>query len=73
MAKYRVYLEAVASVSIEVEAADQDSAIAAAFEHTPSAAWDWPDMGDWYFPPDERAALKAEDYIEQIEPKGDER
>lgn len=67
MPKYRVYLEAVASVSIEVEAEDYDSAVEEAFERTPSPAWDWPDMGDWYFPPDERTNQRIEDYIERID------
>lgn len=37
MAKYRVYLEAVASISVEVEAEDEDDAIDKAFDETPSA------------------------------------
>lgn len=67
MSKYRVYLENVMSVSVEVEADTEDEAIEAAFGQTPSAGWDWPDMGDWYFPPDEREAMKRSEFIEEIE------
>jgi len=66
MAKYRVYLEAVASISVEVEAEDEDGAIDKAFEHAPSPGWDWPDLGDWYFPADERDDIKRADYIEKL-------
>ena len=66
MTKYRVYLEAVASVSVEVEADSEDEAIDLAFEHTPSPAWNWPDLGDWYFPADERPNERRSDYIEEI-------
>ncbi len=66
MAKYRVYLEAVASISVEVEAADEDDAIYKAFDRTPSQGWDWPDLGDWYFPAEERDGLRRDDYVEKI-------
>lgn len=66
MAKYRVYLEAVASISVEVEAEDEDDAIEKAFDETPSQGWDWPDMGDWYFPADERDELKRDDYVTRV-------
>lgn len=67
MTKYRVYLEAVASVSVEVEAESEDEAIDLAFEETPNPAWNGPDMGDWYFPGYERPGGKWSDYIEVIE------
>lgn len=66
MPKYGVNLYTTASVHIEVEADDAEAAIEAAFDQAPSAAWDWPDMGDWVtgsemFPdqykPDEDAEL----------------
>lgn len=50
MAQYAVTLVTVASVVIEVEAEDEEAAIEAAFDQAPSAAWDWPDMGDWQLP-----------------------
>lgn len=48
--KYAVTLMTVASVVIEVEAEDEEAAVEAAFEKTPSPAWDWPDMGEWSLP-----------------------
>ncbi len=56
MPKYRVYLQTVASVSIEVEAEDKEAAIDAAFEEAPSgvcaqcSGWGrkWSlDVGEW--------------------------
>lgn len=47
MAKYSVTLYTTASVVIDVEADDVESAVEAAYENTPSQGWDWPDMGDW--------------------------
>lgn len=71
MPKYRVHLEAVASVSVEVEAETQEEAVEIAFDHTPSQGWDWPDLGDWYFPAEEQTpegvpARRWSDYIEEI-------
>jgi len=43
MAKYRVYLVAVAEATVEVEAEDRESAIEAAFENAPAGAI----VGEW--------------------------
>lgn len=66
MTRYRVYIEAVASAAIEVEADDEDDAIDKALGEAPSANHTWPDMGDWYFPADERR-LPRSDYIEELD------
>ena len=50
MAQYAVTLVTTASVVIKVEAEDEEAAIEAAFDQAPSAAWDWPDIGDWSLP-----------------------
>jgi hypothetical protein len=49
MTKYKVYLVAVASTVIEVEAEDGDAAVEAAFEHSlPYAPYGCGfDLGDW--------------------------
>lgn len=65
MTRYRVYLEAVASIAVEVEADSENDAVEKAFEMTPSRGWDWPDMGDWYFPGGE-AGNSPDEYIEEI-------
>jgi hypothetical protein len=66
MTKYLVYLEAVATIAVEVEADSQDEAVDLAYEQTPSRGWDWPDMGDWYFPGDQNGNDAAE-YIEEFD------
>ena len=66
--EFRVYLEAVASVSIVVEADDMDEAIDKALEDAPPAAWDWPNLGDWYFPGYDGTKYQRqhpEDYVEE--------
>ena len=67
--KFRVYLEAFASYSVVVEADDMDEAIDKALEDAPTAEWNWPDIGDWYFPgydgtKDQRQ--HPEDYVEEV-------
>lgn len=52
MSKYRVYLEATASVAVDVEADSEDEAIDLALENAPTPASNWPDMGEWNFPGD---------------------
>ena len=47
MKKFAVNLVTMASVNVVVEAEDAEAAIDLAFENAPSAAWDWPDMGEW--------------------------
>ena len=67
--KFRVYLEACASHSVVVEADDMEEAIDKAFEHTPTAAWNWPDLGDWYFPGYEGTDYQRqhpEHYVEEV-------
>lgn len=64
MTKYRVVLEAVASIVVEVEADSEDEAVDLAFDHTPSQGWDWPDLGEWYFPGDEEGRNQS-DYLEE--------
>ena len=71
MSKYRIYLETTASTSVEVEADSEEEAIDLAFENAPRAAWDWPDMGEWFFPPDEATPAgmpprRREDFIEEL-------
>lgn len=67
MTKYRVYLEAVASFVAEVDADDTDNAIEAALAETPTPKINWPDLGDWYFPPDVRTNVSYEEFMEEIE------
>lgn len=66
MSKYRVVIEAVASTVVEVEADTREDAIDEALSNYPRAAWDWPDMGEWYFPGDDNAD-HIDDYIEEVE------
>ncbi|KTS90694.1 hypothetical protein NS183_07905 [Microbacterium testaceum] len=63
MRKYKVLLETIASTVVEVEADDEESAIEAAYKDTPVAAWNWPEIGEWEFPPDSTPSLNTADYI----------
>ena len=67
MPKFRVYLEAVASTTVEVEADSPEEAAEAAFnEHLPYSCHQCPEIEDWYFPPDERSTAKIENFVEEI-------
>lgn len=61
--QYKVLLETVASVVVTVEADSDEEAVDLAFENAPSPAWDWPDLGDWIFAPDEDEKLDRTAYI----------
>lgn len=66
--KYRVNFLAVASYTVEVDAEDEQDAIDKAYDHLPSRAWDWPEMGDWTLPSDLFPSINtAEDDVEQVE------
>ncbi len=77
MPKYRVYLQTVASVSIEVEAEDKEAAIDAAFEEVPSgvcaqcSGWGqkWGlDLGEWGTEQFKVDMDAPDDVVEEIEP-----
>lgn len=68
MAKYRVTFVTVASIPIEIEAEDKEAAIEAAYEHLPSSAYNWPEIGDWTLPSDLFPQWnKPEDDAEEID------
>jgi len=73
--KFRVYLEAVASHLVVVEANDMEEAIDKAIENAPTAAWDWPNLGEWYFPGYDGTKYQRqnpEDYVDYLTGERDE-
>lgn len=69
MAKYRVYLEATSSTTVEVEADSKEEAVELAFQgDLPYACHQCPELSEWEFPPDVYGShYKTEDYVEELE------
>ncbi|WIA95841.1 hypothetical protein [Curtobacterium sp. MCBA15_004] len=69
MAQYAVTLVTTASTVIQVEADDEEAAIVAAFDQAPSAAWNWPEIGDWQLPSEMFPDVNnAGDDVQLVEP-----